>query len=593
MVTNRQRYREKVSQMISWGHWFALFNILLALGLGSRYLFVTDWPASLLGRVYALVSLLGHFSFIVFAGYLLVIFPLTFVVMSQRLLRFISAALATAGLTLLLVDSEVFSHFHLHLNPVVWDLVVNPDQSELSRDWQLMFICVPVIFLVEMLFGTWSWQKLRSLNRRRFGKPLAALFISAFFASHLIYIWADANFYRPITMQRANLPLSYPMTARKFLEKHGLLDQQEYERRLVQQGNPEAVAVEYPLSDLSYGDKGSGYNLLMIVVDGIRAKDVAQDMPALTRFAQENVRFSDHYSSGNHADTGLFGLFYGISPTYLDSVLAGRKPSALINALSDQGYQLGLFSSDGFNASLYRQALLTDFSLPTPAPQSDAQTTQQWQRWLTDQGDKEPWFSYINFSGAEPAEGAKTPAPADFIQRYRTGAQDVDAQIAQVLDTLKQRGLLDKTVVVITAEHGVEFNDSGKGQWGAGNGFNQAQLQVPLVIHWPGTPAQTISKLTGHNDVMRTLMQRLLHVKTAPKDYSQGEDLFTAQRRNNWIATGDGNQLVITTPTQTQMLDNSGNYRVYDQNGDEIKDEKPQLALLLQVLTDVKRFIAN
>ncbi|CAI0713832.1 MULTISPECIES: LPS biosynthesis-modulating metalloenzyme YejM [Serratia] len=593
MVTNRQRYREKVSQMISWGHWFALFNILLALGLGSRYLFVTDWPSSLLGRIYALVSLLGHFSFIVFAGYLLVIFPLTFVVMSQRLLRFISAALATAGLTLLLVDSEVFSHFHLHLNPVVWELVVNPDQSELARDWQLMFICVPIIFLAEMLFGTWSWQKLRSLNRQRFGKPLAVLFICTFFASHLIYIWADANFYRPITMQRANLPLSYPMTARKFLEKHGLLDQQEYERRLVQQGNPEAVAVEYPLSDLSYSDKGSGYNLLMIVVDGMRPQDMAQDMPALTRFAQENVRFSDHYSSGNHADTGLFGLFYGISPTYLDSVLAARKPSALVNALGDQGYQFGLFSSDGFNAGLYRQALLTDFSLPAPVKQSDEMTTRQWQRWLTDQGSREPWFSYINFSGAEPAADEKTPAPADFIQRYRSGAKEVDAQIAQVLDTLKQRGLLEKTVVVITAEHGVEFNDTGKGQWGAGSSFSQPQLHVPLVIHWPGTPAQTINKLTGHNDVMRTLMQRLLHVKTTAKDYSQGEDLFAAQRRNNWIATGDSNLLVITTPTQTLVLDNNGNYRAYDKDDKEIKDEKPQLALLLQVLTDVKRFIAN
>ena len=53
MVTNRQRYREKVSPDDQLGHWFALFNILLALGLGSRYLFVTDWPASLLGRVYA------------------------------------------------------------------------------------------------------------------------------------------------------------------------------------------------------------------------------------------------------------------------------------------------------------------------------------------------------------------------------------------------------------------------------------------------------------------------------------------------------------------------------------------------------------
>lgn len=593
MVTNRPRYREKVSQMISWGHWFTLFNILLALGLGSRYLFVTDWPSSLLGRLYALVSLLGHFSFIVFAGYLLVVFPLTFVVMSQRLLRFISAALATTGLTLLLVDSEIFSHFHLHLNPVVWELVVNPDQSELSRDWQLMFICVPIIFLVEMLFGTWSWQKLRSLNRQHFGKPLAILFICAFLASHLIYIWADANFYRPITMQRANLPLSYPMTARKFLEKHGLLDQQAYERRLVQQGNPEAVAVEYPLSDLSYSDKGSGYNLLMLVVDGMRPQDVTKDMPALAHFAKENVFFSDHYSLGNHAGTGLFGLFYGISPTYLDSILAARKPSALVNALNDQGYQFGLFSSDGFDASLYRQALLTDFSLPAPVRQSDAVTTQQWQHWLADQGGNEPWFSYINFSGAEPVDGAITPAPADFIQRHRSGAQDLDAQIARVLDTLEQRGLLDKTVVVITAEHGVELNDSGKSQWGAGSNFSQSQLKVPLVIHWPGTPAQTITKMTGHNDVMRTLMQRLLHVQTAPKDYSQGEDLFAAQRRNHWIATGDSNLLVITTPTQTLVLDNNGNYRAYDKNDKEIKGEKPQLALLLQVLTDVKRFIVN
>lgn len=59
--------------------------------------------------------------------------------------------------------------------------------------------------------------KLRSLTRRRhFAKPLAAFFFICFIASHVVYIWADANFYRPITMQRANLPLSYPMTARKF-----------------------------------------------------------------------------------------------------------------------------------------------------------------------------------------------------------------------------------------------------------------------------------------------------------------------------------------------------------------------------------------
>jgi membrane-anchored protein YejM (alkaline phosphatase superfamily) len=114
-----------------------------------------------------------------------------------------------------------------------------------------------------------------------------------------------------------------------------------------------------------------------------------------------------------------------------------------------------------------------------------------------------------------------------------------------------------------------------------------------LVIHWPGTPAQSINKLTSHNDVMRTLMQRLLHVSNAANDYSQGEDLFTAQRKNDWLTSGNRSLLVITTPTQTLLLDNNGSYRAYDQKGKEIKDEKLPLALLLQVLTEVKRFIAN
>ncbi|STD27317.1 Predicted hydrolase of alkaline phosphatase superfamily [Enterobacter asburiae] len=76
MVTNRQRYREKVSQMVSWGHWFALFNILLATVIGCRYLFVADWPTTLTGRIYSWMSVVGHFSFLVFATYLLILFPL-------------------------------------------------------------------------------------------------------------------------------------------------------------------------------------------------------------------------------------------------------------------------------------------------------------------------------------------------------------------------------------------------------------------------------------------------------------------------------------------------------------------------------------
>ena len=586
MVTHRQRYREKVSQMVSWGHWFALFNILLSLVIGSRYLFIADWPTTLAGRIYSYVSIIGHFSFLVFATYLLILFPLTFIVGSQRLMRFLSVILATAGMTLLLIDSEVFTRFHLHLNPIVWQLVINPDENEMARDWQLMFISVPVILLLELVFATWSWQKLRSLTRRRrFARPLAAFLFIAFIASHVVYIWADANFYRPITMQRANLPLSYPMTARRFLEKHGLLDAQEYQRRLIEQGNPDAVSVQYPLSELRYRDMGTGQNVLLITVDGLNYSRFEKQMPALAGFAEQNISFTRHMSSGNTTDNGIFGLFYGISPSYMDGILSTRTPAALITALNQQGYQLGLFSSDGFTSPLYRQALLSDFSMPSVRTQSDEQTATQWINWLGRYAQEDNrWFSWVSFNGTNIDDSNQQA----FARKYSRAAGNVDDQINRVLNALRDSGKLDNTVVIITAGRGIPLSeDEETFDWSHGH------LQVPLVIHWPGTPAQRINALTDHTDLMTTLMQRLLHVSTPASEYSQGQDLFNPQRRHYWVTAADNDTLAITTPKKTLVLNNNGKYRTYNLRGERVKDEKPQLSLLLLVLTDEKRFIDN
>ncbi|EMB9629705.1 cardiolipin transport protein PbgA [Escherichia coli] len=586
MVTHRQRYREKVSQMVSWGHWFALFNILLSLVIGSRYLFIADWPTTLAGRIYSYVSIIGHFSFLVFATYLLILFPLTFIVGSQRLMRFLSVILATAGMTLLLIDSEVFTRFHLHLNPIVWQLVINPDENEMARDWQLMFISVPVILLLELVFATWSWQKLRSLTRRRrFARPLAAFLFIAFIASHVVYIWADANFYRPITMQRANLPLSYPMTARRFLEKYGLLDAQEYQRRLIEQGNPDAVSVQYPLSELRYRDMGTGQNVLLITVDGLNYSRFEKQMPALAGFAEQNISFTRHMSSGNTTDNGIFGLFYGISPSYMDGILSTRTPAALITALNQQGYQLGLFSSDGFTSPLYRQALLSDFSMPSVRTQSDEQTATQWINWLGRYAQEDNrWFSWVSFNGTNIDDSNQQA----FARKYSRAAGNVDDQINRVLNALRDSGKLDNTVVIITAGRGIPLSEEEETfDWSHGH------LQVPLVIHWPGTPAQRINALTDHTDLMTTLMQRLLHVSTPASEYSQGQDLFNPQRRHYWVTAADNDTLAITNPKKTLVLNNNGKYRTYNLRGERVKDEKPQLSLLLQVLTDEKRFIAN
>ena len=164
----------------------------------------------------------------------------------------------------------------------------------------------------------------------------------------------------------------------------------------------------------------------------------------------------------------------------------------------------------------------------------------------------------------------------------------MDAQIGRVLEALRESGKLDNTVVIVTAGHGVPLGDETKGM-----SWSRPNLQVPLVIHWPGTPAQRITMLTEHKDVMTTLMQRLLHVSTPANEYSQGQDLFSATRRHNWVTAAGNNTLVVTTPKLTLVLNSNGNYQTYNLQGERLKDQKPQLSLLLQVLTDEKRFIAN
>lgn len=571
MVTHL-RYRDKVSNMIGWGHWFALFNILLSLVLSSSYLFIFDWPNTLTGRIYAFVSWLGHFSFVVFATYLLIIFPLTFIVMSQRLLRLLCVALATAGITLLIFDIRVFSQFGLHLTPQVWDLVINPTKGEMAREWQLMFISIPIIFLVEMLFATWSWQKLRSLNRQTFGKPLAAIFIVTFIMSHLMYAWADANFYRPITMQRYNYPLSQPMTARKLLDRYGLLDLTEHQNRVFQQGSPTALKLNYPLKPLSYYDQGADYNLLLLVIDDLGNKSQQDSMGALNEFKEISTQFTNHYTAGLRNDTALFGLFYGISSTYFDNILNGRHPSALIEALQHQGYQFGLFSTDGFNSPLFRQAILADYSLPAKTADNDNLTVTQWNNWLDNLKNGSPWFSFLNIKG--------TP-----------GSAKTNEQINRVMAALQRDNRLQNTIVIVTAN----YNNQGKAEneWLDGKRFNRDNMQVPLFIYWPNTPAQQIDKLTSHQDVMTTLMQRLLHVSNPPDDYSQGEDLFSVKRTYPWVITGDNDDVVITTDNATLYMDQNGQFNIYDKQGAIERNEKPDLAELLKIFTELKRFNEN
>lgn len=43
MVETGNPYRDNVSRLITWGHWFSFFNIILAMLISTRYLGAISW----------------------------------------------------------------------------------------------------------------------------------------------------------------------------------------------------------------------------------------------------------------------------------------------------------------------------------------------------------------------------------------------------------------------------------------------------------------------------------------------------------------------------------------------------------------------
>ncbi|MWN05571.1 DUF3413 domain-containing protein [Gilliamella sp. Pas-s95] len=575
---------DRASQIVSWGHWFTLFNIFVVILLGSQYLLIADWPRTFMGRFYAIISAIGHFSYLTFIAYLILLFPLSFFIHSSRWQRIIATAFATVGLSLLLIDIEVFSRFRMHLNLSIWQLFSAQNVSYLST----VFIAIPFILLIEILFSLWSWKKLRSLSKRkRYAKPIVIVFIVCFVASHLIHSWADANFYRPITMQRVSLPLSYPLTARHFLERYGFMKENGYRDRVTQEGNPFAMTIEYPLGRIVYDQQPTKNNVLMIVIDGWNVDLLTKCMPWLNEFSQDNIAFTNHYGASNQSYLNDFSLFYGLDPNYYNSILVGHKPSVLLEVVTKQRYNLGLFSVDGFAEPLYRSALLSNFSIPESKRESNKQITENWMKWHEEQNSLDnhaPLFSIIQYSMFDKNKKVS-------ISTLQSEAKKLDQYIESLIAYLRLSNAYDNTVIIITGTNDIKIDEAKKiALRNTDKDFNREALKVPLIMSWTNKGSAQITQATSQTDIMCTLMQDVFYVTTPPQQYSQCENLFNFKPRQ-WLVAGDENMIAALYDDKTVVLDAFGRSKIYDLNGKLQKGEKISLPVFLQIVTENRRFM--
>jgi arylsulfatase A-like enzyme len=133
---------------------------------------------------------------------------------------------------------------------------------------------------------------------------------------------------------------------------------------------------------------------------------------------------------------------------------------------------------------------------------------------------------------------ASQPAIDMLRGRYDEHLLEVDNKFGGFLETLRGRGLLDTSMVVVTSDHGEMFE---KGYQGHGGPLLYNPLvHVPLMVRLPdGQPGRRVKTSAEHVDIAPTILD-LLGVEI-PR-YMQGESLAGAIRDGNGNGgrAGDG-----------------------------------------------------
>ena len=98
--------------------------------------------------------------------------------------------------------------------------------------------------------------------------------------------------------------------------------------------------------------------------------------------------------------------------------------------------------------------------------------------------------------------------------------------MGQIIRRLEAAGLLNETIVIVTSDHGEEFNDNRAGYWGHCGNFTEYQTRVPFMMYVPWEKPRQVTGRTAHIDVPATLVQGVFGCEADVRDYSNGRNLF-------------------------------------------------------------------
>jgi hypothetical protein len=458
------------------------------------------------------------------------------------------------------------------------------------------------------------WRNFALAKYPRHGRKLAVVLIGCWLGSQAIHIWGDAVGYTAVTQFTRFMPLYHPIHAKRDLARLGWVDPEKVRQQRLLRGSIESAdgQLNYPLNPLNCMAADTDLpNIVIILIDALRPDSIDAELtPTLAGFRADAVSFNQQYSGGNSSRMGLFSMFYGLPSTYWQVFYDVQRAPVLMDEIKARNYAVGLFSAVGFGspALIDRTAFagwpdLAEKRHDLSGTDRNKLATTEWLQWLEQQSGDKPIFGFVYYDppaadmAAEPIE----PLPMDkrfthnekaqkSWREYRLAIRMLDGEVQTVLDSLRKRNLLDDTIVMVTSDHGFEFDDNGLGYYGHASNFSRVQLRSTLMMHWPGKSAGMINHRTKHHDLPVTLLQDVFGCTNPPSDYSVGRNLFSGESWN-WMMAGSYTDHAIIEPERIIVSHPGGFVEVLGSDYQPAQDKKLNAQLIQDSLEAQRRFL--
>ena len=503
------------------------------------------------GWLFFLTSCVSHATILLLALWLVFFLPWALL----KLRRLAATLLITATSLLMMVgfvNMQVYKIYRFHLNGFILNMLTGPGAGDIfDFDWKLYltegFFLAAIVALC--IGGWWLSGRITKRWHKRHTVISILSLVGTLLIANGIHVYGSFVVKPSVIKSVRLVPYYFPLSASNLLEDMG------FERHVMQVDEGEGGDLVYPLHAIETDTtKTTRPNIVMILIDSWSRQALTEEcMPNLWQLAHEEQWYQNHVSCGNGTSFSVFGMFTGLEPYYWTAFSTNRTSPVLVDQLLSLGYDFRAYPSATLEDPPFARMLfqhVPNLRINTPGNTAFERDQKIKDDLISDlpklQKADKPFFSFIFFDllhayslpkellnrfqpSWEYGDFSKLHNemdPTPFWNLYRNSAYQTDKMVGEVISRLKQLGLYDNTLIIITGDHAQEYNENHKNYWGHNSNFTKYQIGVPLIVHSPSDishqPSDIFKHRTTHLDFVPTLMHDYLGVTNPIDDYSNG-----------------------------------------------------------------------